>query len=302
MHDSCLGIKLNHIDRTYRPNDIVEGYIVVNAKKGWKHSGLKMVAMGTVVMVADSRAGFSTTIPPTIILTESQELVGPGSFPNGETKVPFSFKLSTPLNMELIESYHGSHINVIYTIKTSCERGVTYKPLVSEMEFVVETLPKSGSKVAQVTASADQPIEINITPETLSGVSSDQVHKLSKFAIVGKFHRTINPITQPFTGELTVQSAPVPIKSLELQLGRKESISVGSTKFRAITEVQCIQIADGAVACNMVIPIYMIYPRLFTCPTYTDDEDFKIEWQISVVTSFEDGYVVTESYPIELRR
>jgi hypothetical protein len=201
--------------------------------------------------------------------------------------------------MELIESYHGSHINVIYSIKTSCERGLTYKPLVSEMEFVVETLPKSGSKAA---ASAEQPIEINIAPETLSGVSSDQLHKLSKFAIVGKFHRTINPITQPLTGELTVQSAPVPIKSLELQLGRKESISVGSTKFRAVTEVQSIQIADGGVACNMVIPIYMIYPRLFTCPTYTDDEDFKIEWQISIVTSFEDGYVVTESYPIELSR
>jgi len=302
MHDSYLGIKLNHVDRTYRPNETVEGYIVVNAKKGWKHNGLRMVATGTVQMVTDSRSGFSTTIPPTIILAESQELVGSGSFPNGETKVPFSFKLSTPLNMELIESYHGAHINVIYSVKTSCERGLTYKPLTSEMEFVVETLPKGGSKAAQATAAADKPIEINITPETLSGVGSDQVKKLSKFAIVGKFHRTINPITQPLTGELTVQCAEVPIKSLELQLGRNESISVGGTKFCAITEVQCIQIADGAVACNMVIPIYMIYPRLFTCPTYTDDSDFKIEWQISVVTSFEDGYVVTESYPIELRR
>lgn len=33
------------------------------------------------------------------------------------------------------------------------------------------------------------------------------------------------------------------------------------------TEIQNIQIGDGDVAQNIPIPIYMIFPRLFTCPT-----------------------------------
>ena len=33
------------------------------------------------------------------------------------------------------------------------------------------------------------------------------------------------------------------------------------------TEIQNIQIADGNVCRGLTIPIYMIFPRLFTCPT-----------------------------------
>lgn len=33
------------------------------------------------------------------------------------------------------------------------------------------------------------------------------------------------------------------------------------------TEIQNLQIGDGDVAQNIPIPIYMVFPRLFTCPT-----------------------------------
>ena len=35
----------------------------------------------------------------------------------------------------------------------------------------------------------------------------------------------------------------------------------------AATEIQNIQLGDGDVCRNLIIPIYMIFPRLFTCPT-----------------------------------
>lgn len=35
----------------------------------------------------------------------------------------------------------------------------------------------------------------------------------------------------------------------------------------AATEIQNIQIGDGDVPHNIPIPIYMVFPRLFTCPT-----------------------------------
>ena len=41
------------------------------------------------------------------------------------------------------------------------------------------------------------------------------------------------------------------------------------------TEIQNIQISDGDVCRGMVIPIYMIFPRLFTCPTLATN-NFKV--------------------------
>jgi len=41
------------------------------------------------------------------------------------------------------------------------------------------------------------------------------------------------------------------------------------------TEIQNIQIADGDVCRELPIPIYMIFPRLFTCPSLTTS-NFKI--------------------------
>ena len=44
---------------------------------------------------------------------------------------------------------------------------------------------------------------------------------------------------------------------------------------RAATEIQNIQIGDGNVAKDFEIPIYMVFPRLFTCPSLQTDT-FKI--------------------------
>ena len=43
----------------------------------------------------------------------------------------------------------------------------------------------------------------------------------------------------------------------------------------AATEIQNIQIADGDVCRGLSIPIFMIFPRLFTCPTLTTN-NFKV--------------------------
>jgi len=45
-------------------------------------------------------------------------------------------------------------------------------------------------------------------------------------------------------------------------------------KFTA-TEIQNIQIADGDVCRGVSIPIYMVFPRLFTCPTLSTN-NFKV--------------------------
>ena len=42
-----------------------------------------------------------------------------------------------------------------------------------------------------------------------------------------------------------------------------------------MTEIQNIQIADGDVCRGLEIPVYMIFPRLFSCPS-VQANNFKI--------------------------
>lgn len=44
---------------------------------------------------------------------------------------------------------------------------------------------------------------------------------------------------------------------------------------RDATEIQNIQIADGDVCRSLSVPIYMVFPRLFTCPTL-ETTNFKV--------------------------
>jgi hypothetical protein len=67
------------------------------------------------------------------------------------------------------------------------------------------------------------------------------------------------------------------------------------------TEIQNIQIAEGDVCKGMSIPIFMVFPRLFTCPTIAT-RTFKIEFEINLVLMLKDGHLITENFPIKLVR
>lgn len=67
------------------------------------------------------------------------------------------------------------------------------------------------------------------------------------------------------------------------------------------TEIQNIQIADGDVCRGQSIPVHMIFPRLFTCPTLAT-KNFKVEFEVNIVVVFQDGHLVTENFPIKLVR
>lgn len=116
------------------------------------------------------------------------------------------------------------------------------------------------------------------------------------------------------------------IKSIELQLVRVETCGCAEgysrdgnytwpcifhfnskwTQTKSIivvpaTEIQTIQIAEGNVCPKLQIPIYMTFPRLFTCPTLLS-KNFKIEFELNLFVVFKDEYLVTETFPIVLHR
>ena len=148
------------------------------------------------------------------------------------------------------------------------------------------------------------PYKLCTAPSNLDNVSSNTLSSIPQFKISGRLHRTKCPIGMPFTGEVIVEVCDAPVKSIELQLVRVETVERGESYpvLREATEVQNIQIGEGNVCRNMVIPMYMIFPRLFTCPTVLTATQFKIEFEVNLAIVFGEGYQISENFPIVLIR
>lgn len=64
-----------------------------------------------------------------------------------------------------------------------------------------------------------------------------------------------------------VDHADAPIRSIDVQMYRVETIFSNDDKVVERTEIQMIQMCDGNVTRNLELPIYMILPRYYSCPS-----------------------------------
>ncbi len=300
QESSSLSIKFKKNDRTFLPNEKIEGVVVVSAYKGWSHKGIRLLAEGKVHLSTQSRGILSRgdSNGRTIDLFRHEtEAVAAGSFPHGVFEIPFEFTLKALPNAQIYETYHGINVSVIYAISLDCERGMTKKDLFYDVEFLVQNPPPSKSP-----ADSSNPKNFDLSPETLENVDLALLAQLPKFKVVGRLHKSTFSLNQPLTGELTIQSTSVAIKSIELQLVRVESVASLGQFNKELTEIQNIQICDNNPPIDMLIPMYCVFPRLFTCPTLTSHAEFKIEFELNAIIVFSDGYVVTENFPLTLVR
>jgi hypothetical protein len=173
----------------------------------------------------------------------------------------------------------GVYVSVRFAVHDtlSCS-GFFAKPLEKEIEFVVECpCSEIPPKVS---------VDFEIKPESLENVKKTSIESIPKFSIRGKL-RSINcPLNAPFTGELTVVESATRIRSIELQLVRVETIISGSQVAKESTEIQNLQVGDGNVCKNLAIRLYMVFPRVFTCPTIITDS-FRVEFEVNIIVVFE---------------
>ena len=211
-------------------------------------------------------------------------------------EIPFKFQVTQDKysNNAILESYHGVYISIIYHILVTCDRGMMKKTLKKDLEFVVE-IPQEPQE--------GKGLSFDISPSKLVNVDPKILRNIPNFTINGKVHRTNCNINQPFTGEVKVDMSVATIKPLELQLVRVESIDNKGTGqfFKEATEIQLLQIGEGNVCRGLVVPMYMVFPRLFSCPTVRSGR-FKIEFEINLLIVFGDGHLITENFPIEIGR
>jgi hypothetical protein len=294
---ASLEIRFKRPSKIYKDGDTVKGTVAVVTKDPISHNGLMLTMEGIVNLQLSAKSvgmfeAFYNSIKPIQVLNYTVELAKPGKIPSGTTEIPFELPLKPKSGKKLYETYHGVFVNIMYTLKCDMKRSLLAKDLQKVSEFIVEY--SDGCTVA-----TEKPVEFSITPDSLANVKERS--NVPDFHITGKIDTVNCCIVKPFTGELCVEKCTAPIRSIEIQLVRVETCGCAEGYARDPTEIQNIQIADGDVCRKVMIPIFMIFPRLFTCPSLSTST-FKVEFEANIVIVFQDDHLVTENFPITLHR
>lgn len=52
---------------------------------------------------------------------------------------------------------------------------------------------------------------------------------------------------------------------------------------------------------DLQIPLYMLFPKIYSCATFVG-ATFKIEFHVNLIVIFQNGYQLTENFPIRIYR
>ncbi|XP_059455669.1 uncharacterized protein LOC132185882 isoform X3 [Corylus avellana] len=282
-----IELKLSRANRIYRPSETLEGKIVVKSASSISHYGIRLTVSGSVsLQVRGGSAGviesFYGVVKPISILNKSIQVRPSGKIGSGTTEILFSMILRQPGedNLErFYETFHGANISIQYLITVDIMRGYLHKALSTTMEFIVES---DKADLLERPVSPEMVI-FYITQDTQR---HPLLHELKSggFRVAGKMSSQCS-LSDPITGELTVEASAVPICSIDIHLLRIESVLLGEKIVTETSLIQTTQIADGDVCRNMTLPIYVILPRLLSCPTILAGP-FSIEFKVSIVVSF----------------
>ncbi|XP_008766805.1 vacuolar protein sorting-associated protein 26C isoform X2 [Mus caroli] len=272
---TTLDIKIKRANKVYHAGEMLSGVVVISSKDSVQHQGVSLTMEGTVNLQLSAKSvgvfeAFYNSVKPIQIINSTIDVLKPGKIPSGKTEVPFEFPLLVKGSKVLYETYHGVFVNIQYTLRCDMRRSLLAKDLTKTCEFIVHSAPQKG----KLTPS---PVDFTITPETLQNVK------------------------EPLTGELVVEHSDAAIRSIELQLVRVETCGCAEGYARDATEIQNIQIADGDICRNLSVPLYMVFPRLFTCPTL-ETTNFKVEFEVNVVVLLHADHLITENFPLKLCR
>ncbi|XP_015127412.1 Down syndrome critical region protein 3 homolog isoform X1 [Diachasma alloeum] len=295
-----LDVRLKRASKIYHEGETVAGLLLLQTSSEVKHDGISLTMEGSVNLQLSSKnvgifEAFYNSVKPIQLVQYTLAVAPAGKIPSGKTEIPFELPLKPRGSRTLHETYHGVFVNIQYVIRCDIKRSFLAKDVSKSLEFMVENklgLPK------EIPVSS-KTVNFKIMPESLQNIR-DRAN-VPRFCITGKINSVICKLSEPLTGEVVIERCETTIKSIELQLVRVETCGCAEGYSRDATEIQNIQIGEGNVCIGLPVPIYMIFPRLFTCPTLSTS-NFKIEFEVNLIVVFEDDYLVTENFPIILGR
>lgn len=294
-----VDIRLKRASKIYNEGESITGLILIQTNSDIKHDGIFLTMEGCVNLQLSSKTvgifeAFYNSVKPIQLVQYTLDVAPSGKIPSGKTEIPFDLPLKPRGSKTLYETYHGVFVNIQYMIRCDIKRSFLAKDVSKSLEFIVED--KTSPKLSNEQTKA---VPFKIMPESLH--NTRERSNLPRFCISGKLNSLCCKLSEPLTGEVIIEHCEAVIKSIELQLVRVETCGCAEGYSRDATEIQNIQIGEGSVCTGLPIPIYMIFPRLFTCPSLTTS-NFKVEFEVNLIIVFEDDYLVTENFPIILTR
>ncbi|XP_037933863.1 vacuolar protein sorting-associated protein 26C [Teleopsis dalmanni] len=293
-------IKLKRENKIYFEGEILSGCVQFNCPSEAKHDGVTLSLEGVVnLQLSTKNVGlfdaFYNSVKPITLLNNTLELAAPGKLAQGISEFHFEFPLTCNKEPRILyETYHGVFININYQLRCDVKRSFLAKSLQKTQQFCIQYKPTA----TDLKKSSE--VNFSVSPETLQKTAKERI-SIPRFLVTGKLDNTECCITEPLTGHFIVQHTEAAIKSIELQLVRVETCGCAEGYSKDATEIQTLQIVDGNICPKLEIPIYMVLPRLFTCPTLIT-KNFKIEFELNLIVIFKDDYIVTENFQITFKR
>ena len=162
-------------------------------------------------------------------------------------------------------------------------------PLRTAVDFILERPTKTDPSEA---ADSEEAFEIG----GIGGVSDAKV--------VGHIKSTTVDMRTPIEGEIEILSAP-PIEKVELQVVRKEIITVPELRMESVSEAQCCEVIVGNVERSLPVPIYCLLQKFVVCPSL-ETSKFKPEFILRFLIKYKDGVAGTREHyhdiPLCLKR
>lgn len=290
---ATISIKFDRADKYYEPGDTLGGTYTYHDSTGTNHNGIVLSVHGYLDTVSIIRGKYGRgplkEHERIYFLKDRKEIVKSG-YLEANKEVSFEYELEANIAGEkLIETYVGVDFSIIYEVMILVLKGARVVQEVETFHVAVR-----GQGIKEDLGKKAEPLDFKIDPSSLDASS---ITSVPKFNFEGRINSVNCCITEPFDGMITVKESELEIKSLEVQLVRVETFEEKTNA----TEVQNIQVADGDVIRNLEIPLYMLFPIVYSTPTI-EHEKFKIEFQVNIIVIFLNGYQLTENFPIRLYR
>lgn len=294
-----LTLALDKINKTFYAGDNISGKILlINKLKQTVQYDLQIQVEGRLtVKNFKNNPPTNQNIPFYIkkIQIRSQEYSTVGS----STNISFKF----PLNSEnadlqnLYESYHGVRMSVSYELTAiALCNGKLYTSKPEKLIILV-----SGQGINKTFGTKRMPYQFTISNQNIESVKLAQ-DQVPQFQIECYVENINNCIDKPFNGFCCVKNCSVEIKSIELQFIRNEKILVkGLEDQGGSSEIQNLQIGDGDVLRNSEIPMYMLFPRIFSCANL-DNNNVKLSFEMNIIIVLVNGVVIMDNFPVNLWR
>lgn len=286
-------LSLDDFNKTYLvPDSITGNVLIINKEKQTMQINLKIILIGFYTF-----KNLKSNPPQAknkIFLEKSIQVPTSGYLLKGANNTyPFKFPLIPDENTKFYETYHGVSVSISYDILAEVS---TTQKFNSKKTRININVPESG--INKNFNKNFVPYEFSMTPQTIEKKEIPE-KDMPKF-LIDVHINTINcNINSPFNGYIIIRNCSLPIKSIELQFLRWEKvISNGNIE---TSEIQNLQIGDGDVNKDIEIPLFMLFPRIFCCPTLTNEEA-EIKFEMNVIVVLTNGMIILENFPVNLYR